>query len=317
MACVMACVQPAFAAPVTSSDCAPINRRQAATSEAKCYSIEHGGLTRTFRVYAPVGLKKPVPLVMVLHGGGGSGGNMEWLTQRGFNRIADRDGAVIVYPDGISKGWNDGRSDMKTKAVAEQIDDVGFLRALAHALAAMFPIDPKRIYVTGISNGGMMSNRLACDAADVFAAAAPVAGDLSVDVAPRCKPARPVSIASFNGTDDPVVPWGGGQVKVLWAKRGAVISAQETLEEWRKLDRCGEQRDGAVVDSVREDATSIVEHSSSCAEGTEVRLYEIRGGGHTWPGGEAYLGERLVGRVSREIDANEVIWKFFQQHRLP
>src|SRR5262245_2037870 len=107
---------PSIAAPHASKDCVSINRRQAATSEAKCYSMEHAGVVRTFRVYAPAPLKGPAPLVLVLHGGGGSGGNMEWLTERGFNRIADRDGAVIVYPDGIGKGWNDGRTDMKSKA---------------------------------------------------------------------------------------------------------------------------------------------------------------------------------------------------------
>src|ERR1043165_9494357 len=115
--------QPALAKPQPSSQCVSINRRQAATSEAKCYSSKHGGVPRTFRGYAPSAQKGPVPLVMVLHGGGGSGGNMEWLTKRGFNRIADRDGAVIVYPDGIGKSWNDGRSDLKSEAVEKQVDE--------------------------------------------------------------------------------------------------------------------------------------------------------------------------------------------------
>ena len=305
---------PSMAAPQASKDCVAINRKQARTSEARCYSVQHAGRVRTFRVYAPAQLKGPVPLVLVLHGGGGSGGNMEWLTERGFNRIADRDGAVIVYPDGIGKGWNDGRTDMKSEAVTEQIDDIGFLSTLAHELPAQFPIDPKRIYATGISNGGLMSYRIGCEAADVFAAVAPVAANLSVDLAPRCNPARPISITIVNGTEDPLMLWNGGPVKVLWSKRGETVSADATFKEWLKLDHCGAPHVGALIDAVRDDGTSVIEHGASCTMGAEVRLYEVRGGGHTWPGGEAYLGEWLVGRVSREIDANEVIWKFFQQH---
>lgn len=314
--CAAGLAQPVIAQPQPSSQCVSINRRQEATSEAKCYSIEHGGVQRTFRVYAPPTRKGPTPLVMVLHGGGGSGGNMEWLTKRGFNRIADRDGAVIVYPDGIGKSWNDGRSDLKSEAVEKQVDDVGYLRALATQLAAPFAIDTKRIYATGISNGGLMSYRLACEAADVFAAVAPVAANLSVDLASRCKPARAIALAIINGTEDPLIPWDGGPVKILWSTRGEVISADATMTEWMRLDHCADAHDNAPLDAVKDDGTRVVEHFARCTDTTEVRLYEVRGGGHTWPGGEAYLGQWLVGRVSREIDANALIWRFFQQHRM-
>jgi polyhydroxybutyrate depolymerase len=110
---------------------------------------------------------------------------MEKLTEGKFNRIADRDGAIIVYPDGLGRGWNDGRTDLKSKAVAEQVDDIGFLRALPRKISSQFPVDTTRVFATGRSNGGPMSYRLACDAADVFAAVAPVAWTRTPVTVPR------------------------------------------------------------------------------------------------------------------------------------
>ena len=314
-ACFCASVSNAAIQP--SGECVSTGPREARKSEAACYSTSHAGLGRTLRIYAPAHRRGVVPLVFVIHGGGGTGGNMEWLTRRGFNRIADRDGAVIVYPDGIGKGWNDGRTEVKSEAVRKQIDDLGYLRVLPQALAAQFPIDLTRVYATGISNGGMMSYRLACDAADVFAAVAPVAANISVELAPRCRPSRPVAIAVVNGTDDPLVPWNGGPIKVLWTTRGVVLSTPQTVARWRTLNRCGElETIGTLVDAVPDDGTALLEQTARCAQETEVKVYEIRGGGHTWPNGMPYLGERLVGRVSRELDANEAIWRFFARFRL-
>ena len=307
----------AFGAITASDGCTAVNRREGRTLESRCYSIEVAGLARTFRLYAPAGHPGPLPLLLVLHGGGGGGGNMEWLTRQGLNRIADRDGALIAYPDGIGKGWNDGRGDLKSKAAQQNVDDVGFLRALPRQIATSFPVDPQRVYATGISNGGLMSYRLACDASDVFAAVAPVAASMSELLAPRCAPSRPVPMAIFNGTDDPIMPWNGGEIKVLWAARGKVLSTAATVARWMELDRCGPlYQAGGLLDTVPDDDTAVLRQSAQCAGHAAIDLYEIRGGGHTWPGGEPYLGKWLVGRVSREIDANEVIWRFFKDHPL-
>src|SRR5262249_39570155 len=158
---------------------------------------------------------------------------------------------------------------------------------------------------------GLMSYRIACDAADVFAAAAPVAANMSTDLAPNCKPSRPIPLAIINGTEDPIMPWGGGAVKVLWFKRGSVLSTAATVSRWTELDHCPALHADPVVDAVADDGTALARQSAQCAGMSEVDLFEIRGGGHTWPSGEPYLGERLVGRVSRELDANEAIWEFF------
>jgi len=306
----------ALAAPAPASDCVSVSRRQAAGLESKCYAIDVAGVRRTFRVYLPAARPQPLPVVLVLHGGGGSGAGMEWLTQRGFNRIADRDGALIVYPDGIGKGWNDGRSDLKSRAVREHVDDLAFLRLLPRELAALTPLDPRRVYSTGISNGGLMSYRLACDAADVFAAVAPVAANLSTELATRCQPSRPIAVDILEGTDDPIMPWNGGEIRVLLSTRGKVLSTGATAARWLELDRCTGFGKAAISDAIKDDGTAVAEYTAHCAGSAEVILDEIRGGGHTWPGGVQYLPELLIGRVSRELDANEAVWRFFRRHSL-
>lgn len=306
----------AATADVLPSDaCESPPRRQAASVRADCYSTSHDGLDRMFRVYAPAGHDGPLPLLFVLHGGG-SAGNMEWLTENAFERIADRDGVLVVYPEGIGNSWNDGRQDLRAVAAQHGIDDVGFLRALPAELAESYGVDLSRVYSTGISNGGFMSFRLACDAADVFAAVAPVTANLSVDVAPQCTPARPISIAIVNGTEDPLVPWGGGEVRVLLQRRGEVLSTMATLERWGEIDDCGAVEVSAVIDNVADDETTVRRYVARCARDTELLLYEIVGGGHTWPGGEQYLPELLVGRTSRELEASEAIWEFLSRFRI-
>jgi polyhydroxybutyrate depolymerase len=305
---------PPLAAALRPDDCLAARRAQT-RPEAACYSLVQDGRKRTLRVYVPPARGGPLPVVLVLHGGGGTGGGMEWLTRRGFNRIADRDGALIVYPDGIGHGWNDGRSARRSAAEAA-VNDLAFLRALPLELAALHPVDRTRLYVTGISNGGMMSYRLACDAAEVFAAAAAVAANMAVELAGACQPARPVPILIMSGVDDPIMPWKGGAIRVLWMTRGTVLSAGESAARWLALDRCGALEPQPLIEADPADGTVAAPRSAHCAQGSEVRLYEIRGGGHTWPKGEPYLTTRLVGRVSQALDANETLWAFFRQHAL-
>lgn len=156
----------------------------------------------------------------------------ELLTRAAFNRIADRDGAIVVYPDGVDRHWDDGR-DLPETAARENVDGVGFMLALVAGVASEHPLDRGRIFATGISNGGFMSMRLACDAATTFAAVAPVTATLSEKLGARCNPAQSVVVAIINGTEDPLVRWSGGTVKVLGVSRGAVWSAEKTFERSR------------------------------------------------------------------------------------
>jgi polyhydroxybutyrate depolymerase len=281
--------------------------------ESRCESLEAGGRTRTYRIYVPGHLANPAPLVFVLHGGGGSGSAQERITKGGFNRIADSEGIIVAYPDGVGRNWNDGRSDVSSSAFKDNVDDVGFFKALLEQLAAKYPVDRKRVFATGMSNGGFMSYRLACDAADIFLAVAPVVAGLSVDLGPRCRPQHPVSVLILNGTEDPLIPWEGGHVGAFGISRGQTWSAMQTYEKWIELDACKVRSDEPEVNAVADDHTSVVRHrATACKGGAEVRLDEIRGGGHNWPRGAKYLGVTFVGRISQELDGNAEIWSFFK-----
>jgi polyhydroxybutyrate depolymerase len=272
--------------------------------------MEHDARQRTARIYKARTLPTAAPLIFVLHGGEGSAASMEMLTRGAFNRIADREGVIVVYAEGVDRHWNDGR-DLPDTAARENVDDVGFVLALVEEVARQHPLDRGRIFSTGISNGGFMSMRLACEAAGTFAAVAAVTAVLSEKLAAHCAPIQAVGIALGNGTEDPLVPWAGGTVRFLDASRGAVRSANQTFERWLEFDSCKEPSTDARIDRDPADKTAVVIHrGGGCRDGVEVRLYEIQGGGHTWPRGVAYANERLVGRVSQELDASEEIWQF-------
>jgi polyhydroxybutyrate depolymerase len=300
---------PARADLAPSTQCVGSRRGVSDPVESVCFEMQHAGRIRTARIHTGRDVPEAAALIFVLHGGGGSGSGMELLTAGAFNRIADRDGALVAYPDGVERHWNDGR-DLPETAVRENVDDVGFMLALVEELARRQALDRGRVFATGISNGGFMSMRLACDAATTFAAVAAVTAVLSKNLGARCRPARPVGVALINGTEDPLVPWSGGTIRVLGVARGEVWSAARTFERWLEFDQCRGRSSDAPVDQVAGDNTVLVLHRGTSCAGAQVRLYEIQGGGHTWPIGVAYDNERRVGRVSRELDATEEIWKF-------
>jgi len=288
------------------------------TAQSKTGSIAFGGLTRTYAAYVPPSLtssSKPA-LVLILHGGLGTGAGMQKLTLHRFNELADRDGFIALYPDGIGKSWNDGRMIDGDRAHKEQLDDVGFLSALIEQFEKQYGVDQHRVYVTGISNGAMMAFRLACDLSEKIAAAAPVAGSLPKVLAGTCRSKEPVSILAINGDEDPLVPFKGGQVHFFGRKRGEIIPVTEAAAFWGKRDGCGPiPRDETLPDRDPKDHTSVEKFSfPPSPQGHEVVLYVIHGGGHTWPMGWKYAGEWLVGRVSRELDACDLIWDFFKAH---
>ena len=295
----------------------PSAGKQQQTQDKTC-SLTHGGLERTYRLHVPVGRDKdrPVPLVIVLHGGGGTGDRTVKLTRGGFDRLADKDGFLVVYPDGVENHWNDGRTEVSYRAHKEKIDDVGFLSALIGTLVREYNVDAGRVYVTGISNGAMMSLRMGWEASDKVAAIAPVAGTMPEVSCEKCAPQRPVPVLLISGTEDPLVPWGGGDVHFGRRTLGKVLSADRTIEFWMKHDGCAEKAEVTrLPDADPADGTQVrCETHGGGEEGSEVVLYAIEHGGHTWPGGEQYLRERFIGKTCRDIDACEVIWEFFKKH---
>lgn len=282
-----------------------------------CQSIDFGGLTRTFRVFVPEpDAPRPLALVFVLHGGGGTGIGMARMTGGGFHGLAERDGAIIVYPDGVDRQWNDGRRDFKSRAHSENIDDVGFISALIDRIAADHTVDLNRVYATGISNGGMMSFRLGCGLSERLAAIAPVAANMPADLIRECAPAAPVSVLVTNGTDDPLIPFGGGHVGIPGRSRGLVASADDSLAFWARHNGCAAAQVEPLPDHAPGDRTRVERAVwSNCGGGVSVTLNKIIGGGHTWPGGQSGLPETIVGRVSQELDGVQEIWAFFMRQR--
>lgn len=279
-------------------------------------SIEVGGLRRTFVLHVPPALppNAAVPLVFVLHGGGGAGRQIERATR--FSDLADRSGFITVYPDGIDRSWNDGRGDPKIGAQRANIDDVAFISAVITSLSQRYRIDATRVYSTGISNGGFMSQLLAARLSTRIVAIAPVAGGMGPAVGASLKPEQPVSVLMINGTADTLVPFAGGPVA---RNRGATMSMPDIVAKWVAANRCaGEPAIASLPDKDPADGSRITSTTySSCAQRTEVILYTVVGGGHTWPGGSQYLPRVLVGPVNRDIDASEVIWTFFANHPRP
>ena len=269
-------------------------------------TLKAGGDLRSYWLVRPEGIEKakPTPLLLVLHGSAGSGEDMMTVTRRGFERLADKEKFVVVYPDALERRWNDQGGT---------VDDVGFLLAIVDKLVADGLVDKSRVYVAGISNGGMMAQRLACEQADRIAGIATVAGGMPTGLTGTCKPARALPVLVIHGTEDPIVPWAGGAV-AGFEEFGKVLSARETAGFWAANNRCG---DGGVIaaepDRDTKDGTRVkLEVFASCPAGAAVKLAAIEGGGHTWPGGYQYLPERFIGRTSQDVDANVLIWNFFK-----
>ncbi len=280
------------------------------------HTLRHDGLERQYILYQPVfktAHSGARPLLLVLHGGGGTNRGMLRLTQNRFNALADRDGFLVVYPQGIDKSWNDGRPDKISGAHRKGVDDVGFLEALIADLTARYPIDERRIFVTGISNGGLMSYRLGCSLPDKIRAIAPVTAQIPAAIAPLCRTESAVSLAVFNGTEDPLVPYYGGQITVLRQQRGEVLSTDETIRIWRQKNRCSAAAKISQMPDLADDGTRVTKFEyDQCETDAKVVLFRIAGGGHTWPGGRQYLPVRRIGRTSRDINACNEIWQFFR-----
>ena len=285
-------------------------------------SFMFDNLERTFRIHIPPAYKKSTSpaLVIALHGKGGNGESMILLTRKGFNKLADRDGFIVVYPDGIELNWNDGRMDEESndRAHRENINDVAFISALIDSMIVNYNVNPKSVYVTGISNGAIMSYRLACELSQKITAIAPVDGNSPFKLFPEWSPALPVSLLAINNINDPLVPYEGGDIYGHFhrVRLGRVLSVEESISYWVKRNGCSpipalsEEPDTSPSDGTR----VLRKHFADGASGTEVILYSIYGGGHTWPGGFQYLPVWLIGKTCRDFEACDVIWSFFKSH---
>ncbi len=303
---------------------APVQAAESPAGKSVEQSMRCGGVERTYLVYAPPSLdrKKPVPLVIVLHGGFGSGKATEFRLLGGrMDILADRDGFVVVYPDGtggpFARHWNDGRKGVDYASHKNNVDDVAFISGLVDRISTEYMIDPKRVYVTGMSNGAMMTHRLGIELSRKIAAIATVAGALPEPLATR-RPACPVPALIINGTADSMVGWKGGELIVGRRGFGRVLSVPDTVAYWCKHNNCDvkpvktDMPDRDPKDGTRAQKAVF----SASGAGAEVVFITVKNGGHTCPGGVGYLPERIIGKTCRDFNACDVIWDFFRRHSL-
>lgn len=270
--------------------------------------IYHDGLKRRYILHIPANYdgKSPVPLVIVLHGGGGNA--LSIMRRTGMNKLADREGFIVVYPEGTGRyknilTWNAG--NCCGYAMRMNINDVGFIEKLIDHLISKYGVDPKRVYVAGFSNGGMMAYMLACRLSHKIAGIAVVSGAMNIE---NCNPSCAVSVIIFHGTADENVPYNGGTGRKALEKR-VDKPVSYAVEFWVEHNKCERTPIVEEFGSIR------VERYVGGANGTEVVLYTIIGGGHAWPG-STYQGP-YGDQPTMEISATDIIWEFFKNHSKP
>jgi len=244
---------------------------------------------RAYDIYVPASYSGgvAVPLVVDMHGFGSNKDQQRLLS--GFQQRSDLEGFLVAYPQGLFNSWNAGTCC--GQAAAQNIDDVGFLRAMVDAIAAEANVDPRRIYATGLSNGGAMTQRLACDAADVFAAAAPMAFPIPFNPLSTCQPSRPIAVLMFMGLTDQLVPYS---------------SAAPSFQYWRTFDGCaGGPPDESVVTG-----DSFCDTYTHCADGVEAGLCSI-----TSVSPAPFAGHILY--INNDLILSEVAWAFLSRFQLP
>jgi polyhydroxybutyrate depolymerase len=279
--------------------------------------LQHDGIDRTYELFVPdnYSLKQTYPLVLILHGGGGKAKGIVRSTRFRFNQLANRDGFIAVYPNGIGKSWNDGARDTLAPARKLNIDDIVFLKALIVKLEKQLSINQNQIYACGISNGGFMAQRLAYELSDKIKGIGVVAANLSEVQAQKTPPENPVPVIFINGTADPLVPYKGGYVTVFKQKRGKVLSVDKSIDSWKKINGCTEKAsEKPFPDINKRDGCTAVKTvwANPVNKNIKVEAIKIQGGGHTWPGTNQYLPARLVGQTNRDFNGCDEIWNFFQ-----
>jgi polyhydroxybutyrate depolymerase len=278
------------------------------------HSIKVAGLERSYFVYSPPGHKnkRKLPLVIILHGGGKADGEKIANTS-GFTELARRNGFIAVYPNGIDEYWRDGRGYTHRGEIDSSVDDVAFISALIDHFVRKQGADPKRVYVTGTSNGGMMTLRLGCEITSKLTAIAPVISNIPKNIYGSCKPDGTLPVLVMNGTQDPLMPWEGGHVRFFRKQMGEVVSTKDTVKFWVTHNGCDPRAKLTTIPDrdKRDHSTVEVLRFSNKRNGVDVVLYKIVGGGHTLPGSDVRERPRITGRKNNDIDGASVIWEFF------
>jgi polyhydroxybutyrate depolymerase len=267
----------------------PSNTPPVVISESEILS---SGVKRHFLLHVPASYDgSPTALIFNFHGYGSNSKEEEVLT--GMSAKADEAGFIVVYPDGTQSAWFNG-------PIPQGVADRQFVRDLINHISILYNIDPRRIYATGMSNGGGMANRVACNLSDLFAAVAPNAG--AYDYWKNCDPSRPIPLLAFHGLDDQVVPYEG------FREQAVVPAIEGWAAEWAERNGC----DPTPIITTPQD-TVTVRSWSNCIDDADVILYSLENHGHSWPG-SSVMPSTIT---SQAINATDIMWDFFQAHPMP
>lgn len=279
----------------------------------------HEGIERRYLLYVPDQVAPNPSLVVSLHGGGGGGANASAIEQpsRHWQVVADREGIIVVYPEGVDVTdngpmWNDCRSEIT--GAQSTANDVDYIRTLVRHLTLTRSINRARVFVQGVSNGGMMTYRLAAELPGQFAAVAPVISNEPEDPLRECRtpsvPMSRVTMLLMNGTVDTLMPFNGGTV-ALSPAQGRVISTADTLERWRAVNGCQADPSMTLLPDLDPSDGSRVrqEEWPACAAGTRLLLFRVIGGGHTMP---SLTTPAPLFPQNHDIEAVETIWSVFR-----
>ncbi|MCC6318742.1 MAG: polyhydroxybutyrate depolymerase [Gemmatimonadaceae bacterium] len=307
---VLAVLASTLAAPEQAESQGRLRRPRGAAGDEGLRTLQVRGTERSYVVRAPRSATSdatPRAMVIVLHGGGGNAANAEAMS--GFTRLVDREGIIVVYPNGSGRPggrlltWN--AAHCCGFAMENRVDDVGFIDTMIDAIGREFNVDPRRIYVTGMSNGGMMAHRLGRELRHRPAAIAPVVGAVFGDEA---MPSSPVSAVIFNGLKDTSVPAAGGLGDGIGRRAWDGVPPRPNAEQgayWARAAACG-------ATPATRDANGVIHWTWPCGNGVAVELYQVKEGGHAWPGGRA--GRRRGDDPGSTLDATDVMWAFFKAH---
>ncbi|MEQ9297446.1 MAG: PHB depolymerase family esterase [Cyclobacteriaceae bacterium] len=281
-------------------------------------TLQYQNLDRRYVVHLPPAYDpgQSTSLVIVLHGGSGSADNVQGFTR--MNQVSNEHNFLVVYPQGYAPtaiggfSWADGRG---TPADDMNIDDIGFIDKMIDELILDYPINQDKIYISGFSNGGFMTQRLACEMNDRFAAMASLGSTQDEILSANCRPERPIPMIIIIGTDDPSVPYNGGPMENI---EPDVISASGLLSFWSTNNDCQTELSSINLPDINttDNSTVTVFEFTNCECEANVKHYRINGGGHTWPGVEIESLEASAGETNEDINAGQELWGFFNQYDL-
>lgn len=276
-------------------------------------ALTHGGVQRVYRAHVPAGARGPAALVVMLHGGGGDAPSV--MRQTGWGRLAEREGFVVAFGQALPVNprarsnfmvnpnvWDDG--SQRGNRRRGPVDDIGYIAAMIDDLSRRTTIDPRRIYLTGHSNGAAMTFHAGAALAPRLAAVAPVQGNW---FSPRERIAPPVPLLLIAGERDPLTPLAGGPTRTPWGTSIDKPPVIQSAREWAEAIGCR----GEPI-STRDQPPSLIRWAQ-CPAGAEVVMRTIRGHGHEWPGGNSRLPERIMGPRVAGVDATALIWEFFRE----